>query len=192
MTAFLKKIGQANNFQTAVIFLSLLSLLPRVGLAQSTASFTRGDTLIIRDETIVNDLFGFGNDPLQYLSKQVQPRPQIEKQAIRSRLEVNQIDTAYRMAVGHDVFVVDKSSVGRNFLLHADVSTKAFKTKHGLAIGMTKADIVKTLAAYEIRSIPNYLVLEDRESVNRLVLYFDKKGVLEFLELFVSQKPTPH
>jgi hypothetical protein len=59
-----------------------------------------------------------------------------------------------------------------NGLLSAEVTTNKFKTKHGLQIGMRKNEVMEKLSKYKLKSIPGYLILEDMEVYEQLIVTF--------------------
>jgi len=143
----------------------------------------KSDSLIIRDENLITDLFGFGADPMKYLLSSTQPGPQTQTQPVRSKHDDNAIDTAYRFAFGSDIFIVLKTSHGDASVIHADVETAKFKTKQGIGIGMPAADVIKALEAYKIKAISRYLVLRGNEALHYVIVYF-KGGKVVFMEYF--------
>ncbi|HEY5750738.1 MAG TPA: hypothetical protein VIU12_31965 [Chryseolinea sp.] len=151
-------------------------------LAQDVVQ-AKSDSLVIRDETLVADLFSFGTDPMKYLSSSTQPGPQTQTQPVRSKHDDNAIDTAYRFAFGSDIFIVLKTSHGDASVIHADVETTKFKTKQGIVIGMPVADVIKALETYKIKSIARYLVLRGDAAKHYVIMYF-KSGKVVFMEYF--------
>jgi len=151
-------------------------------LAQEGAPI-KNDSLVLQDENLVTDLFGFGTDPMKYLRSSTQPSPQTQTQPVRSKHENNAIDTAYRFAFGSDIFIVLKTSHGDASVIHADVETPRFKTKQGIGIGMTTADVIKALEAFKIKSITRYLVLRGDDAKHYVIVYF-KAGKVVFMEYF--------
>lgn len=142
----------------------------------------KSDSLIVRDDNLITDLFGFGTDPMKHLSSSI-PGPQIQKQPVRSKYENNAIDTAFRYAFGSDIFIVLKTSQGDASVIHADVETSKFKTKQGIGIGMTVAEVIKALEAYKITSISRYLVLRGSDAKHYMIVYV-KAGKVVFMEYF--------
>jgi hypothetical protein len=151
-------------------------------LAQDVTQ-AKSDSLIIRDDNLITDLFGFGADPMKQLSSSTQPAPQIQKQPVRSKHDNNAIDTAFRYAFGIDIFIVLKTSQGDASVIHADVETSKFKTKQGIGIGMESTDVIKALETYKIKSISRYLVLRGNDPKHYMILYF-KAGKVVFMEYF--------
>lgn len=151
-------------------------------LAQDVVQ-AKSDSLVIRDENLITDLFGFGKDPMNYFLSSAQPAPQTQKQPVRSKQEDNAIDTAYRFAFGSDIFIVLKTSHGDASVIHADVETANFKTKQGIGIGMPATDVIKALEPYKITSISRYLVLRGNEASHFIIVYF-KAGKVVFMEYF--------
>jgi hypothetical protein len=142
----------------------------------------KSDSLIIRDDSLITGLFGFGTNPMKQLSSAT-PSAQIQKQPVRSKHENNAIDTAYRFAFGSDIFIVLKSSEGDVSLIHADVETPKFKTRQGIGIGMTVAGVIKALEPYKIKAISRYLVLSGSDPKHYVIFYF-KEGKVVFMEYF--------
>ena len=143
----------------------------------------KSDSLIVRDDNLITDLFGFGTDPMKHLSSSTAPGPQIQKQPVRSKHENNSIDTAFRYAFGSDIFIVLKTSQGDASVIHADVETSKFKTKQGIGIGMSVAEVIKALEAYKITSITRYLVLRGSDAKHYVIVYFKNSKVV-FMEYF--------
>jgi len=165
------------------LFLQVIFVFGATRILAQDVVQVKNDSLIVRDENLVTDLFGFGGDPMKYLSSSTQPVPQTQKQPVRSKHENNAIDTAYRFAFGSDIFIVLKTSHGDASVIHADVETATFKTKQGIGIGMPVADVIKALDAYKIKSISRYLVLRGNDEKHYMIVYF-KEGKAVFMEYF--------
>jgi len=164
-------------------FLQVIFIFGATRILAQEGTQGKSDSLVIRDENLVTDLFGFGTDPMKHLMSSTQPAPQAQKQPVRSKHEDNAIDTAFRFAFGSDIFIVLKTSQGDASVIHADVETAKFKTKQGIGIGMPVADVIKALDTYKIQSISRYLVLRGDEASHYVIVYF-KAGKVVFMEYF--------
>lgn len=78
----------------------------------------------------------------------------------------------FTMAYGRDRFGIMKWGKNENGLVSADVSTSNFKTRHGLEVGAKKNQVINKLHKYGIRKIPEYLILENLEVYEFVVLKF--------------------
>ena len=165
------------------LFLQIVFIFGATRILAQDVVQVKSDSLIIRDDNLIADLFGFGIDPMKYLLSSTLPGRQVQKQPVRSKHENNAIDTAYRFAFGSDIFIVLKTSQGDASVIHADVETEKFKTKQGIGIGMPVADVIKALETYKIKSILRYLVLRGNDAKHYVIVYF-KAGKVVFMEYF--------
>jgi hypothetical protein len=134
-----------------------------------------GDSLFVRDENIATNPYDFGRDTLRYLSSEIQfSKPTIEINIVANRHVDNDIDTTYAVTFGRDLFNLYKWDKEENALLSSEVRTDRFVTRHGIKVGMTKAQIKNLLKDYDIQTVPKYLILENIEIVEYLKLEFDK------------------
>jgi hypothetical protein len=60
-----------------------------------------------------------------------------------------------------------------NALIEATLKTTQFKTKHGIQVGMSKRDVINKLTDFVLQTIPQYLMLEDTEVYEYIILRFD-------------------
>ncbi|MBL0739889.1 hypothetical protein [Chryseolinea lacunae] len=167
--------------------LLMLMLLAQTAFGQAAVVQPKGDSLVVLEKDIVTDLFALGTTPLQHLTQGTQPKPAIEKQPVRNLHDNTRIDTAFRLAFDKDIFIALKSFDGSNKVIHADVESTLFSTRHGVRVGMTKDEVTKTLAVYKLASIPKYLVLRDPATSHYVILYF-KGDVLVFVEYFAPAR----
>jgi hypothetical protein len=142
--------------------------------SQTKEATLQGDSLFIRAENIATDPFNFGPDPLTHLCTRIKfAKPTIKVYPVANRHVDNVIDTTYGVSFGQDSFSLYKWSKEENALLNADVATERFVTRHGIRVGMTKAQIKNILKAYNVGPIPKYLFLENTEIIEFLVMEFN-------------------
>jgi hypothetical protein len=153
----------------------ILILATIKSFGQENEVIVKGDSLIVRDESIATNPFNFGRDPLEHLkSKMKLPKPTIEIHTVANRHVDNDVDTIYSLKFGQDSFEVykwDKEDIG---LMYSEIKTDRFATKHGIRIGMTKSQVKSILKDYDVRIIPKYLILENTEIIEYLKLEFSK------------------
>jgi len=146
----------------------LLTITTRL-LGQDFEVATTGDTLIIRAINITSDPFQFGDNPLSYLQK-FNPKKTFE--TVDNIHVENKIDTIFSLTIGNDNFKITKWDEEQNGLLSADLTTNKFKAKHGIQIGLKKNEVIEKLIKYKLKSLPGYLILEDMEIGEQLILKF--------------------
>jgi hypothetical protein len=150
---------------TVILFLTSTTGL----LGQDTEIISKGDSVIIRAYNITTDPFMFGDNSLTYLKK-MNPRPTTT--TFLNRHVDNKVDTVFIFNVGQDKFSVYQWDKDENALIDATLTTDKFKTKHGLQIGLRKKEVINRLSQYGLKSIPGYLILEDAEVYELLILIF--------------------
>jgi hypothetical protein len=156
-------------------FFQILFILGSIeSFGQHKEVILRGDTLFVRDQNIATNPFNFGRDPLTYLNSTIKfSKPTIENNTVANRHD-NTVDTTYVVKFGQDSFSLYKWDKEENALLYSVIKTERFATKHGIKVGMTKAQIKRLLKDYSIRIIPRYLILENIEIEEYLSLEFNK------------------
>jgi hypothetical protein len=134
----------------------------------------KGDSLFVRDENIATNPFAFGRDPLTHLKTKIKfSKPTIVVATVANRHVDNDVDTTYAITFGRDSFNLYKWDKDENALLSSYVTTDRFTTRHGIKIGMTKIQIKNLLKNYDIRTIPKYLILENTEIIEYMILEFN-------------------
>jgi hypothetical protein len=156
--------------------LLVLTFVSAISFAQKTDVIVKGDSVIVRDESIASDPFKFGRNPLTYLKskKRKLPRPVIEISTIENTHVQNQVDTVYEIKFKRDSFRIYKGGGGKNFLLDSKIESNKFATKHGIKVGMTKSQIISLLKIQDIQTIPKYLILENTEFTEYLKFEFSR------------------
>lgn len=152
----------------------LLFLTSSQSLAQTfeIAHFT--DSLIVQDADITLNPFSFGDEPLIYLKKF---NPTIKKELFENNHVDGKIDTIHNLTIGSDKFSVFQATKTDTWLLSAEVKTSKFKTRLGIHVNQTKEEVIQLLKIYNLKSLPNCLVLENIEYSEYLLIRFRKGKV---------------
>lgn len=158
--------------------LYFLLLISTQTFAQTFEVIEFADSLVIRDENITVNPFSFGDDPLTYLKKF---NPRIEKKLFENNHVEGKIDTIHNLIIGKDKFSVFQVAKDDNWLLAADILTSKFKMRQGIRVGQSKAEVIQLLNAYDLKKLPDWLVLENKEVYEYTQIRF-KKGIVYSIE----------
>jgi hypothetical protein len=151
------------------ICIIILLALPARLLAQDFEVITSRDSVTIRAMNITVDPFQFGENPLNYLQ---QFKPKQTYETYQNRHVDGKIDTAFTLTINDDTFAVVKWNEDETGLFSANVNSNKFRTNHGLHVGMAKKEVIEKLKAYEIKSIPKYLIMENLDVYELLTFTF--------------------
>lgn len=158
--------------------LCLIPLISTQTFAQTFEVVEFPDSLVIRDENITVNLFSFGEDPL---AKLLTFKPKIEKELFENNHVEGKIDTIHHFRIGRDKFSIFQVAKDNNWLLSANVVTQKFKTRQGICVGQHKVDVINLFKKYDLKKLPDCLVLENSEVYEFMVIRF-KKGVVSSIE----------
>lgn len=152
----------------------ILFLIGTQSFAQTFEITQFTDSLIIRDANITANPFSFGEDPLAYLKKF---KPKTEKELFENNHVAGKIDTIHHFTIGQDKFSIFQVSNENTWLLTSKVITSKFKTHQGIHVGNTKTEVIQLLKAYNLKTIPDGLVLENSEYYEYFLIRFKKEKV---------------
>ena len=148
-------------------------------LCQDVEIIASKDSLTIKSPNIATHLsFDFGKSPLNHLMKL---NPKISIQTIENYHVENKVDTIFTLSIGKDKFVIYKVDEEINILLDAEIITTKFKTKQGIRVGMKKQDVLKFFTSYGVKSIPNFLILENLEYPEFVTFQFNKDTLIRIV-----------